>query len=319
MDIRRGWWIRYGISMMVPIAFVGCARDSYHFGIQNSELKSALPNTPNLITVGGASPRLDKFEYALGFPKRLGARLLPKRIKIETPEAIQADRMAAVQTATNYLDENELRGVYVDVHEYNPSQQWYRLKNNQRIAPFWKYTVGSIYYMGYCILPGRALGFDHYNTFTNTLSINSRSSAGALLQAGYVKDIYNRRYPGTYMVASHLPIVPLVRDVRVTGDVLTYARVDHRWPLERDLYPFMYAQLGASAVEQATLFIPGSSSLPFYFIPALTGAGGAAGAGAGTLIAKQRESQALTEQKIDEMRRTADQSASPSIDIPMQR
>jgi hypothetical protein len=132
---------------------------------------------------------------------------------------------------------------------------------------------------------------DSYNGFTNTLSINSTSPSNSLLRAGYVKKLYEQRYPGTYMAVNWLPIFPLFRDSAVASDVMTYARVKEKWPLEKDLLPQVYAQIGGDAVSQATSLIPGVSYVPFYFKPFLTVAGSAAGGATGKVVANQREKQ----------------------------
>jgi len=268
--------------------FSGCIQKNYRFGIANQDLVFKLPRTPNLITTGGNHPRIDSIERTFQYPGKVFRAWFPASTPEENPESL---RLLAVQTATDYLDDNGLMGVNVDVREYNPREQWSRLKSNTRIAPFWKYTGGTLYHVGYCILPGRAFGMDSYNGFTDTLSINSTSPASSILHAGYVKKLYDQRYPGTYIAANWLPIVPLFRDSSVSSDVLTYARIEGNWPLEKDLLPQTYAQLGGDTVSQATSLIPGVAVLPFYFRPALRIAGSAVGVATGNLVAKQREKQ----------------------------
>ena len=278
--------LAFAISIVVVTS--GCIQKSYRYGISNQELLTRLPQTPNLITVGGNHPRIDSIERTVQYPAKVFRRWFPSSKPAEDPDAL---RLQAVQSATDYLDDNGLKGVYVDVREYNPREQWTRLQNNRSISPFWKYTGGTLNHVGYCILPGRAFGRDSYNGFTNTLSINSISPAQSLLEAGYVKKLYDQRYPGTYLTANWLPILPLVRDSSVASDVLTYARVKQQWPLEKDLLPQVYAQLGGDAVSQATSLIPGVAYMPFYFKPLLSGAGRAVGVVTGNAVAKRREKQ----------------------------
>jgi hypothetical protein len=269
----------------------GCIQKSYRYGFSHEALYPSLPRTPNLITIGGSHPNIDAIERTVQYPSQVIRRWFPSSRPpsvAETPESLS---LKTVQTASDYLDENGLRGVYIDVREYNPREQWRRLQSNQRISPFWKYTGGTVYHIGYCILPGRALGTDSYNGYTSTLSINSTSPANSILHAGYVKKLYDQRYPGTYMAANWLPLVPLFRDASVASDVLTYARLKQNWPLEKELLPEVFAQLGGNTVSQATSLIPGMAYLPIYFKPILTAVGHAAGNLTGTTIAKQREHQ----------------------------
>jgi len=266
----------------------GCIQKTYRYGIANQELLANLPQTPNLITIGGNHPRIDSIERTVQYPAKVFRKWFPSSKPVEDPDVL---RLQAVQSATDYLDDNGLKGVNIDVREYNPREQWNRLKNNRSISPFWKYTGGTLYHVGYCVLPGRAFGMDSYNGFTNTLSINSTSPSNSLLQAGYVKKLYDQRYPGTYIAANWLPILPLLRDTSVASDVLTYARLKQEWPLEKDLLPNVYARLGGDTVSQATSLVPGLAYMPFYFRPVLSGVGRAAGGVTGNAIAKRREKQ----------------------------
>jgi hypothetical protein len=270
------------------VSLTGCVAKTYKYGIAHDDLIATLPRTPNLITVGGHHPRIDSIENTVQYPAKKFRQWFPPKEPLKDPETL---RLETVRSATDYLDENGLQGVYVDVREYNPSEQWSRLRNNQRINPFWKYTGGTLYHVGYCLLPGRALHADYYNGFTNTLSINSTSPSTSLLQSGYVKKLYDQRYPGTYMASNWLPILPLFRDSAVASDVLTYTRMKNNWPLEKELVPQVYAQLGGNTVSQATSLIPGVAYLPIYFQPLLTMAGSAAGETTGQVIVKRREKQ----------------------------
>jgi len=274
------------IASMVSTS--GCIQKTYRYGIANQELLANLPQTPNLITIGGNHPRIDSIERTVQYPAKVFRKWFPSSKPVEDPDVL---RLQAVQSATDYLDDNGLKGVNIDVREYNPREQWNRLKNNRSISPFWKYTGGTLCHVGYCVLPGRAFGMDSYYGFTNTLSINSTSPSNSLLQAGYVKKLYDQRYPGTYIAANWLPILPLLRDTSVASDVLTYARLKQEWPLEKDLLPNVYARLGGDTVSQATSLVPGLAYMPFYFRPVLSGVGRAAGGVTGNAIAKRREKQ----------------------------
>lgn len=272
----------------------GCIQKTYRYGIVNQDLLATLPRTPNLITVGSDHPRIDSIERTVQYPKKTYRKWFPPAKPEGDPEVL---RLQAVETATDYLDDNGLMGVYVDVREYNPREQWRRLQTNTRISPFWKYTGGAVYHLGYCVFPGRAFGRDSYNSYTNTLSVNSTSSAKSILQAGYVKKLYDQRYPGTYIAANWLPIVPLFRDKAIADDVLTYTRMKESWPLERELFPQVYAQMGGDTVSQATSIIPVVAYVPFYFKPLLTAAGSTAGGVTGNEVIKRREKQ-LSERLI---------------------
>ncbi len=84
-----------------------------------------------------------------------------------------------------------------------------------------------------------------------------------MYEAAEAKIIRNQKLPGTYAAAQYLPIVPLLHDVRVANDVLSYARVRQEWEFEKELTPSIYARFGADAVSQATSLVPGAAYMPF--------------------------------------------------------
>lgn len=282
--------IAFVTLLLSSFASLGCVQNTYRYGISRPELLDDLPRTPNLITMGGHHPRIDKLEKVVQYPGKVIRKWFPSN---DPDEAIPPSerRMLAVQAASDYLDDNGLKGVNIDVREYNPGQQWSRLQSNDRIAPFWKYTGGTLYHVGYCLLPGRAFGRDGYNPFTNTLSINSTSREESVFHSAYVKKLYDQRYPGTYTAVNWLPVVPLFRDASVSSDALSYARAKQDWKLERNMYPEVYGRMGGDLVSQATSFIPGVAYLPFYTRPLLSGAGNVAGSATGEVIARQKEKQ----------------------------
>lgn len=274
--------------LCLVICLGGCVRDSYTYGISKKELLPKLPVTPNQIQFGGHHPRIDKIEKVVSYPKVALARWVPE-FAPKPPAEVEEARMRTIQTASDYLDANGIKGLNIDVREYSPSQQWARLRANERIAPFWKYTGGTVNHAIYCVMPRRAFGFDYYDAYTNTLSINSTSPSRAIFQAGFAKDNYDRHYPGTYMALNHLPVVPLVRDVRIASDVLTYSHIRGDWETEKNLYPEMYGQLGGDTVSQATSLIPEMAFMPFYTVPILTGVGAIAGTATGKAMARYEE------------------------------
>jgi hypothetical protein len=239
-------------------------------------------------SVGGEHPNIDRLEKVVQYPRKLFRKWFPSKEPFEQMP-IEEQRQIAVAVASNYLDNNGLKGVFIDIREYDPGQQWQRLVDNNRVSPVWKYTLGSAYHLGYIILPGRAFGYDRYNPFTNTLSINSVRPSNTLFTAGYVKKIYGQRYPGTYVAANLLPIMPLVRDTSIANDVLTYSHVQQEWRLKRELYPLVYGRLGGDVVSQATSLIPSMAYMPFYMSPLLTRAGRVTGRVTGTAIADLEE------------------------------
>lgn len=268
--------------------FCGCARTTYQYGLAHRTDPKPPLDAVNPLVFGGEHPKLDQLERTLHYPIEKIKQWFPRRQP--RPGTLDLRRQATFK-AQEYLVLNELTDVNIDVREYDPQTQWQRLKANKRIHPFWKYTTGTLAHLKYSWLPGRVFHYDDYNAYTNTLSINSASPPRAILEAGEAKIVRDQMFPGTYAAAQYLPIVPLVHDVRVANDVLSYARVRQEWDFEKQLTPSIYAALGADTVSQATSLIPGAAYMPFYYKPLLSLAGRAAGGVTGKAVVKERELQ----------------------------
>lgn len=156
-----------------------------------------------------------------------------------------------------YLEENDITDVYVAVNEYDPKGQWKRLCDNNRIAPFWRYSAGTIAWIGYAVFPNRVFGGDSYNPYTNSLSLTSDVPALVLAEAACAKDIHSQRYPGTYAGLFYdLPVLSAWRRVRATSDVLAYARAKQDWDSEKQAYHVLYPYVGSVGLGPAGHFVP---------------------------------------------------------------
>ena len=207
-------------------------------------------------------------------------------------------RALALNYSQEYLALNHLQDVRIDIREYNPAEQWRRLKENDSISPFWKYTTGSLQHVEYCLMPGRVFHRDHYNVFTNTLSLNSTQPEQALYTAATAKYMRSKKYPGTFSTACYMPIVPLYRDYYVANDVLSYARFREDWATEKLLYPQIYGSFGGDLVSQATSLVPGLAYLPFYVKPVLNAGGRIGGTATGNMVLKRREMENATSSAV---------------------
>ncbi len=267
---------------------IGCARPTYEYGLAYRRDPKPDLTAMNELTFGGDHPKLDRVESFLRYPINKIRQWIPRKEPV--PDPVE-ERRRSILKAQEFLVLNELTDVNIDVREYDPAEQWRRLRENDRIHPFWKYTSGTLAHLQYAWLPGRVFHYDSYNPYTNTLNINSSMPSMALYEAAEAKIIRGRRYPGTYLAACYLPIVPLVKDARIASDVLSYARVREEWELERQLYPQIYSALGADLVSQATSLVPAASYMPFYYKPLLSLAGRAAGGATGKAVVREREMQ----------------------------
>ena len=191
---------------------------------------------------------LDKLGWLAGLPERVFT-LNPKASNHEvSPETV--DKLQ------RYLEENDLGDVLVAVNDYDPKGQWQRLHENDRINPFWRYSVGTLTWLGYTLFPYRIVGGDEYNPFTNCLNVTSDVPALVLAEAAYAKDIHSQTLPGAYGTMNTLPVLSLVRQVRATSDVLGYTRLNQDWSGEKEAYHVLYSHVGSTTFEPASHFVP---------------------------------------------------------------
>ncbi|HEX3727928.1 MAG TPA: hypothetical protein VHV08_16870 [Pirellulales bacterium] len=255
------------------LALGGCAAMPYRYGQFHSQDAQATPEV--VIAYGQPNKTLDRLGWLCGLP----TRILPMNFKINSHDLSPE----TVEKLTAYLQRNDLTDVYVYVNHYDPASQWQRLKENKRISPVWRYTAGVFSLAGYTLLPGRVLGGDQYNPFTNSLYLNSDVPAVVLDEAAVAKDIHSRKYPGSYTVVHDLPLISIFQQTRAVSDVLGYAREQEDWEVEREAYRVLYPRL---AIESATL---GSPFLSVWWGGPILGAGGAAiGHVAGREVAARR-------------------------------
>jgi hypothetical protein len=226
----------------------GCASTPYRFGRFHPQEPEGVARQPVVIQHGKPHQTLDRLGWLAGIPERiftLNSKASSHQVSPETLETLKC-----------YLEENDITDVYVAVNDYDPKGQWRRLRENERVAPFWRYSVGTLSWLGYTLFPIRVFGGDDYNPFTNSLNVTSDVSALVLVEAAYAKDIHAQDLPGTYATLSELPLLSLWRHGRATSDVLGYARVKHDWEGEKQAYHVLYPYVGATTFGPAAHFIP---------------------------------------------------------------
>jgi hypothetical protein len=198
---------------------------------------------------GRPYPVLDGAGRVLGMPDALllwNRRVNNHRISPKTE-----------QMAVEYLSEYHLPDVLVRVNQYAPLAEWSRLTKNRRIGAGWRYTVGAMDLLMYTFLPGRLIGDDWYNPFTNTINLYSDVPAIAVHEAAYAKDIHRRRYPGTYAVVQHLPVVGMWYRTNATQDALRYIKRRGGTPEElQEADHLLLPMYGRAAGGQLATFIP---------------------------------------------------------------
>ncbi|MGL4513200.1 MAG: hypothetical protein ACRCT8_08925 [Lacipirellulaceae bacterium] len=223
---------------------------------------------------------LDGVGWVLGIPSKLV--LWDSRVNNH------AVSEKTVEDATEFLADNGVSGVMVRVNQYDPLGEWQRLIENDKVGVGWRATVGSLYTLGYSVLPGRLFGGDWYNPFTDTVHVYSDVPALALEQAAAAKDTREKTHPGFYSAVRLLPFVGIVHEARSKQKVFAHVdangTVEERAEARRVLQPQMGAEVGG----QAALLAPGAQAL-------LSVGGAAVGHVVGRVQAARIEDEAVTQ------------------------
>ena len=164
------------------------------------------------------------------------------------------------QSLAEYVAVNGMDSTKVRINQYDPGGEWRRLVANKRVGAGWRYTVGAISVLGYTILPGRLVGADNYNPYTDTINVYSDIPAIAMEQGGHAKNVHRRSLPGTYATFFSLPILTLFPERIAKADVLAY-ETTHR-PIEEQIEAndTLYAQYGSEIGLQGR-FLGGAGGL----------------------------------------------------------
>jgi hypothetical protein len=263
------------------LAGLGCATSNYQYSHFTNSAPGEITQTAMLIEQGPPDKTLDTIAYVVETPERV-LPFLPQVKRHElSPES--------TEKLTTYLRNNDLADVRIRVNEYDPAGQWRLLRENDRISPIWRYTVGAWSVLDYTLFPGRVFGTNNYNLYTNTLNLNTDRPAGLLREAAVAKDIHARRWPGAYAFMTSLPGLALIRRTRSVNEVVSYARFTQDWETEKQAYRVLYPTLG---METTSLGVPIiNTSLAWWFGPLLPLGGAAIGGITGYTVSTFREAE----------------------------
>lgn len=279
----------WGNSPLIAVCCLvcsGCATIPYHYG--HAKSSKPIESSPEDVEFeyGGPHPKLDRLRRVVEFPERL----FRGESKMAAHELSDEHR----EQLANYLSKNDLTEIHVLVNQYDPQGEWKRLKSNDRVAPGWRYTAGLFSLAGYTLLPGRVFGYQRYNPYTNTLSVNSDRISPAVHEAACAKDAYGRPLPGTYAIMTSLPGASLWKTSRAVNDVLGYARTEDDWELERETYRQYFSQVAKGIVMPAQFFVTPMVNV------AVTMGGGAVGHAVGHVVEKRRLAERQAEMDEEE-------------------
>lgn len=266
------------IGLAVANICCGCATVPYQYGRFH-------PSDTATTEIDFEYGRPNKVVDGLAWCMSLWPRLLTMNSKLNLHELSDETKQKLVV----YMDENDLNDVLVRVNQYDPIGEWRRLRQNDRVGPGWRYTIGVCMLAQYSLMPGRIWGGDQYNAYTNSLYINSDVPAVVLHEAAYAKDIHSRTLPGSYAFVNELPLIGMWRHAEGINDVLGYARTNDDWAIERETYSVVYPVIG---IESTVLT---EAVVPFWDGLLLSVAGAAIGHTAGqvAIYNRNKERQAI--------------------------
>ncbi|MEL6106330.1 MAG: hypothetical protein AAFU85_09850 [Planctomycetota bacterium] len=216
---------------------VGCdSCDSFH------------PTTSRQLVRGRRIKWLDDTGSFLGFANKIA--LWDSRAD---NHKISADTEREILT---YLRQNNLNTTLVRSNQYDPMGELKRLIANKRMSAPWKYTFGAYDLMKYTFIPGRLLGGDWYNPFTDSIHIYSDIPSIGLAKAAYAKDVHGRTRPGLYASAQDTPILGLWHEQLANKEVMRYLNRRGSAADIAEAQRILYPDFGGAVGAQVLGFLP---------------------------------------------------------------
>ena len=248
---------------------VACATTPYE--------PARLPESVTTLELRDGEPQIERGEpnawvdgfghYFFSLPAKLVLldwRVDNHDISVETEQALRS-----------YLATNRLCNVKVRLNQYAPGGEWQRLFKNRDMPGGWRFTLGLLSVTFYTIFPERLFagfpfigGGDHYNPYTNTISLYSDRRPIALHEGGHAKDFAlreGRHWKGFYAGSRSIPfaglLVALWQEAVATNDALGFD-VAHGDGADlrrayRSLYPAYGTYVGGTAQQGASFFTGG--------------------------------------------------------------
>ena len=169
------------------------------------------------IEQGKRRPILDGIGWVVGIPRKV--------LFWDHRADNHAVSEATVAEVSDYLDHEGLNETVVRVNQYAPIKEWRRLTQNKKVGAGWRYSVGTLHWLKYTLVPGRVFGGDEYNPYTDSLYLYSDMPTLSLASAAYAKDVNLRNHPGLYAAVQDLPGVSLWHETLATREVITYISI----------------------------------------------------------------------------------------------
>jgi hypothetical protein len=232
---------RIGTLLLLATFSLACVSTPYPYGEDlESDLTLKLLPGESRIERGRPHGVIDGMgHYFFSLP----AKLLLLNWKVDNHD-ISAETEASIR---EYLDANGLCSVKVRLNQYAPGREWSRLFRNREMPAAWRWTLGLMAVSMYTVFPERLLaglfGGDHYNPYTNTISLYSDIRAIAIHEAGHSKDFAekrNRHWKGAYAALRLLPLVPLWQEAVASADAISWERAHGSSGEEKASYRILY-------------------------------------------------------------------------------
>ncbi len=231
------------IAALCGVVVGGCATTPYRYaGNYHTERDAALKSGETQSERGERKPILDGIGWVVGIPGKivmLDSRVANHRVSPETEACL-----------LEYLSKNDLEKVKVRINEYDPADQWRRLKANESMIGPVRYTFGTLSVIGYTLFPGRIWGGDGYDPYTNTISIYSDVPAIALYEGGCAKQQAKSKYKGLSAIFGGGPF----GSIRATNDALGYIKENGNAEDMRGGYQSMYPMVAMSTLSPVARF-----------------------------------------------------------------
>ncbi len=203
--------------VMTSLTLSGCISERFSAAHHSAFDRSAVcADSASAVDIRCGRPNqlLDGTGWVFGIPRKL--LLWDRRVDNHAVSDETSDWIA------QYAETRGLEGLCVRVNEYDPLDEFHRLRMNQTVAPGWRYTFGTMRVVGYTLVPGRIFGGDQYNPFTNSVYIYSDVPALAVEATAYADDVRSRSWPGTYAAVNELPLVSIWHETVNTKDAARF-------------------------------------------------------------------------------------------------
>ncbi|MBI4617812.1 MAG: hypothetical protein HY720_29635 [Planctomycetes bacterium] len=176
----------------------------------------ATPPGEERIERGGSWGFLDPvFSWTFGLPAKLilwSFEIDSHEIDERTEEAIRC-----------YMAANGLSDTKVRLNQYDPIGEWKRLFANEKVGWPARYTLGVLVNVVYTILPGRIIGGDNYNPFTDSVNLYSNLRSVAWHEGGHAKDFAECKWKAGYAFLRIVPLVDLYQESVASADAIRWA------------------------------------------------------------------------------------------------